>query len=304
MPFDPLHQAWDRVTIITVTHNAGLVIGDFLDSIPNYAELVVVDNASTDDTLQIIERNRPQTNILKNDVGLGYGSGANCGLRAASREFALLANPDSLLSDCAIEKLVATADLYPEAVMFGPCHLNQDGSIEVSYDVALWDRSLHDYKAPSVFPEGPICADFLSGAVNMVRLETLRKVGFYDPEIFLYYEDDDMCLRLRRAGASLIFVPDAKIVHIGGGSVRPNRSYYWEKFWHIAWSRSYIEQKYKGRRAAIFLIFKNIPKLLFKIIIYSLSGKRQKSWRDLAKLAGYIGFLWGKRASKLPPNQT
>ena len=85
-----------RVTAITVTHNGGLVIGALLDSLPPDLPLLVVDNASTDDTLEIVSMKRPDAFVLRNLIGHGYGSAASQGLKHVTTEFALLVNPDSL----------------------------------------------------------------------------------------------------------------------------------------------------------------------------------------------------------------
>ncbi len=283
----------DRVTVITVTHNGGLVIGGMLDSLPPGIRLIVVDNASTDDTLDIVRAKRPDATILRNEIGLGYGAGASRGLGAVETELALLANPDSVLGEGAIAALVEAADAYPDAAMFGPVHRNRHGNIEPSHDVELWRRRDFGKRDGEGIPDGPICVEFLSGAVNLVRMNVMREVGFYDPKVFLYFEDDDMCMRLRRAGHSLVLVPQSLVVHLNAGSVRPNRAYYWEKFWHIAWSRVYIERKYRGSGAAAALAVKDGLRYAFKALGNALVLRWSQSWRDAARCAGTWSALLG-----------
>lgn len=290
----------DRVTIVTVTHNGGLVIGGLLGSIPENVRLIVVDNASTDDSLDIVRSKRPDALILQNEIGLGYGGGANRGLGAVETEFALLVNPDTIMDEHALERMLEAADSFPDAAMFAPLHLNRDGSVELSHDVRLWDRRRMGKRRGETVPEGPLCAEFLSGAVNMVRMSVLRETGFYDPEIFLYYEDDDMCLRLRQAGHSLVLVPDAVVTHLGGGSVRPNRAYYWEKFWHIAWSRIYLEGKYRGRLAKFMAALRHGMRYLLKMLGNIVRLRWSGVWRDMARMAGTFASLIGVRASRQP----
>jgi GT2 family glycosyltransferase len=107
-------------------------------------------------------------------------------------------------------------------------------------------------------------------------------------------------MRLRRAGYGLILVADSVVTHLNGGSVRPNRAYYWEKFWNIAWSRIYFERKYKGRLAGSFLGLKYAARFAAKALLYGLTFKRRKGWRDLARSAGSLAAVLGVRASKLP----
>lgn len=294
------NQMWEQVTFVTVTHNAGEVIGGFLEQLNPLAKLVIVDNASTDDTMEIIASKRPDATIIKNEIGLGYGNGCNCGLDIVTTDYAILANPDSISSDEAVEKMVSAAERYPDAGMIGPTVLNTDGSVELSHDVELWKRKSYGKRAEEDIPDGDLCSEFLSGAVVLVRMKAIKDIGGFDREFFLYYEDDDMCYNLRRHGWRLMLIPDAVVTHIGGGSVRVNRYYYWEKFWHIAWSRLYIEKKYHGRGAMMFLAIVNSLKFALKALGYCVIFKRAKAWRDLAKSAGSFSALLGLRASKLP----
>lgn len=289
-----------RTTVITITHNGGLVIAGLLKSLPTDLPLIVVDNASRDDTLDIVTSLRPDAKIIRNAVGLGYGAAASQGLSEVTTEFALLANPDSLMTQDAIEALVDAADQYPDAAMFGPLHKDGNGNIEPSHDVELWKRRSYGKEAYHCVPQGALCVEFLSGAVNLVRMNVLKDVGFYDPQIYLYYEDDDMCVRLRRAGHGLILVASSVVTHLNGGSVRPNRAYYWEKFWNIAWSRIYFETKYKGRLAGSCLGIKYTLRYAGKALIHGIAMNRAKGWRDLARSAGSFAAVLGVRASKLP----
>ncbi|MEQ8746834.1 glycosyltransferase family 2 protein [Pyruvatibacter sp.] len=288
-----------RLTVVTVTHNGGLVIGGLLDSLPAQIPLVVVDNASTDNTLDIIASKRPNATVLRNEIGQGYGRGASRGLNAVETEFALLANPDSVLSEDAIKALLAAADTYPDAAMFGPVHKTGDGRIEPSHDVELWRRHLFGKRDGEVSPDGDICVEFVSGAVNLVRMDVMRKVGFYDPEVFLYFEDDDMCMRIRRAGYSVVVVAQSVVVHLNSGSVRPNASYYWEKFWHIAWSRIHIERKYRGQAAAMRLAAVDTLRYGVKAVANAIVFRGFQARRDAARCAGTWAALWGVRA--IPP---
>tara|TARA_A100000171_G_scaffold21896_1_gene20349 strand:+ start:500 stop:1393 length:894 start_codon:yes stop_codon:yes gene_type:complete len=290
-----------RTTVVTITHNGGLVIGGLLKSLPKEIPLIVVDNASTDDSLDIVSEIRPDALIIRNSKGLGYGAAASQGLAKVDTEFALLANPDAVMAEGAIDALVDAADTYREAAMFGPIHKDANGDLELSHDVELWKRRSHGKLAYKCAPEGPACVEFLSGAVNLVRMNVLSTVGFYDPEIYLYFEDDDMCMRLRKAGHSLILVSASVVTHLNGGSVRPNRAYYWEKFWNIAWSRIYFETKYKGRLAGSYLGVTYCARFAGKALLHGLTLQRKKGWRDLARSAGSLAAVIGVRASKLPP---
>lgn len=285
-----------RVTLVVVCHNSGLVIENLLRSIPPGIRLIAVDNACQDDTIALIRQYRPDATILHNATGQGYARAANRGLRAVETEFALLANPDTILSEEALSAMLASADQFPEAAIIGPIHRDGKGHIEPSHDVALWDRRGRGKRADEAVPEGPLCAEFISGAVTFLRMEMGRAIGFYDEDVFLYYEDDDFCLRLRQAGHALIVDPASVVVHLGGGSVRPSKGYAWEKFWHLGWSRIHFEAKHRGRSAAIRTGMILGLRYFTKALAASAVFNRRKAGRDWARFAGTCAALRGVRA--------
>ncbi len=290
----------NRVTAIVVTHNSDAVIGDMLRSLPDDLPLIVVDNASRDNTLDIIEGLRRDAVIYKNPIGLGYGNGMNVALKTLTTEFALLINPDTIIEPDTIKQLQETADQYPEAGLFGPKVLNPDGSVEISYDVEIHKRTRFGRRDDSIIPEGPLCADSLSGAVIFARMTCLRDINYFDREYFLYFEDEDMCMQARRAGYSLVFDPRAALTHVGGGSIPATPGYHWEKFWHMSWSRLYYENKFKGRLSMWGVFIMNAPKFAFKTLAYGLIFKWQKARRDAARCMGMIAYVIGIRASRVP----
>ncbi|RED50820.1 glycosyltransferase family 2 protein [Aestuariispira insulae] len=291
---------WSRVTIVTVTHNGGHVIGDCLQQFRSAENLIVVDNASQDDTLAIVARQTPQARVIRNSKGVGYGNAANQGLAAAKTEFTLMVNPDSIVTPADVAALLDAADRYPEAGIISPQHKNADGSLELTHDVAMFHRRKFpepfDQRSEEPAPGGELCAEFISGAVNLIRKTAYQKVGGFDPEIFLYFDDDDICLRMRHAGFSLILVPQAQITHLNGGSVRPSLHYKWEKFWNYGWARLYIENKYRGSGAAWSLGLRHALRFLPKAIGYGLILKKEKALRDMARFAGTIAYLAGAKA--------
>ncbi len=202
-----------------------------------------------------------------------------------------------MVSDAALARLVEAADAYPDGALFGPTVIGPDGDVELSHDVGLFDRRNYGRRDGEPVPDAPCCAEFLSGAVTLLRLSAYRDVGPFDPRLFLYYEDDDFCLRLGQAGHSLILVPDAVVSHVGGGSVRPSAHYYWEKYWHMAWSRLYIEEKYRGRPARQRAARANLLRFAGKTLGNTVSLRGAKAWRDLARLCGTAGYMLGIPAS-------
>lgn len=288
---------WSRVAVVTVTHHSAALIERCLASVAKAAQVIVVDNASDDGTPDVVRRALPSAHLIENTVGRGFGNGCNQGLERVGAEFALLLGPDSTIDDASVAALVDAADRWSEAGLLGPAIIAPDGRVELSHDIGLFRRIAGGKRLDRhLVPEGPLCAEHLSGAVLLVRMSAQRRVGFFDENIFLYYEDDDLCIRMRRAGYSLILVPEARATHIGGASSRPGLHHRWEKFWHMAWSRLYIEAKYHGRGAAVGVAVRHAPEFLAKALGYALVFNGGKCLRDAARFAGTLAWLLGGRA--------
>lgn len=281
------------VSAIIVAYNSGAVIGSCLDSLAGVDEIIVVDNAA-DAALAL----RHGIRYIRNPRNEGYGSGNNIGVAAASHDWLLLANPDAALQPDALAALLRAAQLYPDAALLMPQILNPDGSIEPSHDAGLFHKRAMPRRRSDPPPEGDLCADFMSGAVQLIRRDAFLAVGGFDPAIFMYYDDDDLCLRLRRAGHALVRVQAARAYHIGGGSSGSSENVLRLKHRNMAWSRLYLEQKYNGTGAAWRHGLALLLRRLSKGWLYRLSGNRAKAARDLAYASGFAAFLLGRPAPR------
>ncbi len=286
--------AWQRVSVVTVTHDSERVIERCLGSVAAAGEVIVVDNASADATRERVRKTAPAALLIENPANVGFGNACNQGFERAGAEFVLFLNPDAALREGAAEALIAAADRYPEAALLAPRVVAPDGWVERTHDAALFAREEMP-KGPPAEPEGDVCAGFLSGAAMLLRKGALETAPF-DAKLFLYFEDDDLCLRLREQGHALVQVFDAVAEHAAGQSTPPRAGIVWRKFWHLAWSRLYIEAKYRGTGRARGTALGHLIRFAAKCLGNVLVLNRRKAWRDAARFAGTLSWLVGVRA--------
>ena len=276
--------------IIVAYHSAGL-LPDCLAAIPPGCPVIVVDNASPDDSAEVALAARPDIHLIRAPRNLGFGRGANLGFAAATTEFALLLNADATLEPATVAGLIAAAARYPEAVLLAPEIIADDGRMQFGHD--LPHRRLN---GRVVEPVGDACCWYVGGSAMFVRLAPVRSVGGFDPDIFLYYEDDDLCLRLRAAGHALIHVAGVRVRHEGGASSAPSpRLDHWKAF-HQGWSRLHLEARHRGRGAALFLALREWPGLALKAT-FRRGDARQVKWAGRA--AGMRAWMAGVRATEV-----
>lgn len=202
-----------RVTVVLVTFHSAHCAQELGRALASFPHVTVVDNASTDDTLDQFRRHLPQARLLANERNLGFGAANNRGIWAADTEFVLLLNPDCVIDAEAVSHLVRCAEAFPKAAMVGPQLLGRSGQDDISY---TWAPNTWSAKGPGA--EAETCVGFISGACMLIRREAMVRIQGFDEGFFLYYEDTDLCLRLARQVGELIVAPQARVTHLSRGS--------------------------------------------------------------------------------------
>jgi N-acetylglucosaminyl-diphospho-decaprenol L-rhamnosyltransferase len=281
-----------RVCVVTVAYNSAAALRGMLGSAPPGLGVIVVDNASRDDSAAVAEA--AGARVIRNTANLGFGAGCNIGMDAAETEFVLLANPDTRLEAAAIARLVAAADTFPDAAILAPMLCDEDGARVRSWDVEqLHRRKLSRKRDTDPWPEGPLCAEFLSGACMLLRAsDGLR----FNEDFFLFYEDDAICAAARAKGRALVLVPDAVMRHAGGGSSAPSQALSAFKARHMAWSRLHYMVLMRDSAAARREAWARVWHHGGKAVGHGLTLRLAKLRADLAALGGTLAWLRGRRA--------
>ena len=197
-------------------------------------QVVVVDNASSDGSVEVIARRWPDVLVLENRVNEGFARAVNRGIRATASEMVLLLNPDTLAGGGAIDTLVAGLRDEPGAVAAGPRIVDGEGRPEISWwfhlgPAAEWRlRRLrrgfergeaHARRRVERLTGSRREVDWLTGACLLVRRQAAVAAGLMDEAYFLYFDDVDLCAQLRAGGGRVLFLPEAEIVHLRGRTV-------------------------------------------------------------------------------------
>lgn len=279
------------VTVVMVTHNSAGVVEASLNAAladMSVAACTVVDNASTDATVAFLRQRFPQVNIINNMENRGFGAANNQVLEKVTTKYALLLNPDAIPDAGAIAALVQAAECYTQAAIIAPLIRSPEGEFETSFKRDVFHREQH--RSVWQIPEGDISAEFVSGAVCLLRMQCFlpspspsrgEGLAVFDPAIFFYYEDDDLCLRARRAGHGIVVTPASLFTHLKGRSSAPSAALDAWKQRQLITSRIYLEKKYRGEKAAARMRRKIRLNALGKMFLYGFIG-RQAKWQKHA----------------------
>jgi N-acetylglucosaminyl-diphospho-decaprenol L-rhamnosyltransferase len=234
-----------ELSAVIVNYNAGPELRTALQSIAQEMagrswEALVVDNVSTDGSSDYVWEFAPHARVLRNTVNVGFGRGINQGVAASSAPLILIMNPDCRLERGATTTMGAELDVQPRCAIVGPRVLDPDGSEQGSARgdpdmlTGLFGRTgvlRHLLPSSTVSRRnvvgsggGSRTVDWVSGACMLVRRAAFDEVGGFDPRYFLYWEDADLCRRLRARGYEIRYVPAATAVHQVGQSSRTARA--------------------------------------------------------------------------------
>jgi len=276
------------LTIVIVTFNSSEIIKQSLENIDcNKYSVIIVDNASTDNTVAVIESNFPSLKIIKNSKNIGYGRANNIALRQVETEFAMILNPDAFIFEKEINFIISSLQDAKEVAIGAPLLLN-------SYPPNELDISKQNSVVKSNLIEETnqyMSVKYIIGAILFLRMSAFKKIGFFDEDIFLYYEDDEICFRALKSGYKLAIFNAVFGFHLGSGSSSYNSRVVYKRFWHRALSKLYWKEKSKSK----FVAFKSAIRLsvsfLFKAIFYSLIFKKYDAVKNFASFCGSFAFI-------------
>ena len=217
-----------RVSVLVVNFNGGSTLGVALEKWQavrsEWHELIIADNGSTDDSLKRAREQLPRAEILELGENLGFGTANNRAAERAEGDYLLLLNSDAWPEPGCIERLKSSLDSSPRVGLVCPRLSYPDGSCQFHWApvTSVLGETIQIVRnrfesRPWVHQPWPGRGWFTAACV-MVRKRAFEQIGGFDEDFFLYFEDVDLCLRLRRAGWRLIDEPEAKAVHLKGGS--------------------------------------------------------------------------------------
>ncbi len=196
-------------------------------------EVFVVDNNSHDDSAAMVQRCFPSVRLIANTVNLGFAAANNQAFRLTSGRYIILLNPDAYVKPSAIKNCIAFMEETPQCGLCGGKIISPEGRLEPSarrFPSAL-SKLLTLSGIRGKFPHSPLLnyhefggfahdrpmeVDWVPGTFTIVRKAMLDAIGVFDERFYIYYEETDLCLRAKKAGWKIFFIPDASVMHIGG----------------------------------------------------------------------------------------
>jgi GT2 family glycosyltransferase len=299
-------------SILIVSYMSAKHLGPCLDSILRQTgspfEVVLVDNASTDGSADIVERDYPMARLIRSGENLGFAKGNNVGLPYCQGKYILLLNPDTVMTDGSLHALVDCMEKSPDVSAAGCRILYPDGSPQLSCGAfptmasAVWGGQAVNRLLKKIFPEADFfgaCGvvperlderlevDTLLGACVILRRDVIEKTGLFDESMFLYFEECDLFYRIKKAGGKVIYTPDAVVYHYAGGSVICTREavgYYLDS------QERYLIKNFGLKRVQVFRVLVMLSSLIKSALISLAYPFARKA--DAERQAKKIAWHW------------
>ena len=288
------------ISIIVVTWNAKKFVEECFGSIREEthglsAEVIVVDNASTDGTADMIAERFPEVKLIRSSENLGFPRGNVVAIEASQpSKYVCLVNPDVRVLPGCFRKLMEYMEKNPKVGVVGPLTRNPDGTIQRSCMRSpnvwtAWCRALAIDR--TILGRLPLfggnnmldfahdhtrTVDVLNGAFLLIRRTAMDEVGLIDDRYFMYGDDIDWCLRFRKAGWPVAFDAEAEAIHHGGGTTARAPVYF-----YVEMQKANLQywEKHHSRPAQIAFLASLWVHESSRYLIYVLFSRLGKSWR-------------------------
>ena len=265
------------LTIVIVTFKSEEKIFKCLNSISNKIPVLVVENSNNENFKKMVQDNHVNVNCVLTGENKGYSIANNIGLNLVKTKYALVLNPDTILDTKAIENFFDSANINRDFWLMGPAN-NQGEKLDFK------ENYLQE-------------VDNLKGFAIFFNMSKFNK-KYFDENYFLFFEEIDLCKRVKNNKGKIYLNKNIVIKHEGGSSVSNNNTIELEKNrnWHWMWSTFYYHKKYKGFILAFIIIIPKLFSAIFKALFFSLIFNSKKRDIYFYRLSGIFNSIIGKKS--------
>jgi len=286
-----------NLTVIIVSFMSEKVIHDCISSIPKDIKIIIVDNSNNRYFKNDIEKKYNNVRCILSENNIGMGAGNNYGLNEINTDYGFILNPDVVLRSNTIDEIIFASKKVDTFSIIAPMMEEEDYpnyKSETKKDV----KNLNDepFKVDSV--------DGFAMLLNLSRLnklENFKSKKYFDENIFLYLENDDLCKRVIESGENIYVVPKSKIKHLGAKAVDEKYKHEIElsRNWHWVWSKFYFNKKHGSYINAFIKVCPIFITATFKMLMYFFINNKKKRIY-FYRVLGFLNAALGKKSFYRP----
>ena len=286
----------NNLTVIIVTFKTNRVIlANCIKSIKNSVKILIIENSEDHLFKEDFEKEYENVQVILSGSNLGYGAGNNLGLKNIKTRYALISNPDVEYNKDFFDKLDPYLNGKVEFSIMGASYNDQKNYLPYGF----FDKK---NIINSQFDELSLKAvDWIVGCTMIFDTKNINTKNYFDENFFLYFEEVDLCRRIKVKGGKIFCNSKLLITHLGhrgSAATDPEYSIETEMFrnWHLMWSQFYYTKKYKNYLYAFFFMLGKFGRSFFKMIIFTLIYNKKKQTMYYARFMGILNSMLGKKS--------
>ena len=270
----------DQITFIIVTYKSESIIYNCLNSLPNESKKIIIENSSNINLENELKSKYDNIEVILSE-NIGMGAGNNIGINSCKTKYAYVLNPDTTLHQSTLKNLINGLNVISDFSIASP--LNDDPNFP-------------NYKKSNLYNENPniLTVDAIDGFSMLINLEKFSDKIFFDENFFLYLENDDLCLRVKKRNENIFIIKNSLIKHTGGISKKRDLEYL--RNWHWMWSKFYFNKKHYGYLKALYAITLNLLSSILKFIFFTLIFNSHKKKVNYMRMSGILNSIFGKKS--------
>ena len=275
-----------NLSIVIVTLRSEKVIDRCISSINKNLPIIVVENSDNLKFKNYLENNYKNVQCILSKENLGTGAGYNIGIKFSKTDYVYVINPDITLEANALDEIFLASKKLDDFSILSPI------SSDVNFPNYRMIKEKKNYEEKNL----PFKVKYVDGFSMLLNKKKFKNNNYFDENFFMYWENNDICIRVINDGGSVFIVPKAKIKHLGAKAVDPKffKEIELSRNWHWMWSTFNYHRKYKGFFISLLIVLPKLISAIIKILIYTLIFNKEKKKIYYQRLSGLINAIMGK----------
>ena len=275
-----------NLSIVIVTLRSEKVIDRCIGSINKNLPIIVVENSDNLKFKNYLETNYKNVKCILSKENLGTGAGYNIGIKFSKTDYVYVINPDITLEVNALDEIFLASKKLDDFSILSP----------ISSDVNFPNYGMIEKEKNYEEKNLPFKVKYVDGFSMLLNKNKFENNNYFDESFFMYWENNDICIRVINDGGSVFIVPKAKIKHLGAKAVDPKffKEVELSRNWHWMWSTFNYHRKHKSFFISLLIVLPKLISAIIKILIYTLIFNKEKKKIYYQRLSGLINAIMGK----------
>jgi N-acetylglucosaminyl-diphospho-decaprenol L-rhamnosyltransferase len=276
----------NNLTFIIVTFKSNHIIDECIESLPKNSNIIIIENSNNIELKKTLEAKYSNINVIVQENS-GMGSANNKGIKLCKTDYAFVINPDVKFYENTMHELIALSSKYNDYSILAP----------ISDDIKYPNYKIENKKIKNYHPDF-LDVDSVDGYAMLINKNKFSDNIYFDEQIFLYLENDDLCLRKKKENYKIYVAKKAKIHHMGGKSHSPihEKEIEFSRNWHWMWSKFYFNKKHYGYSMALLKVFPSIITSMIKFFYYFVTSNKFKKKIYIMRFLGLLNSIFGKKS--------